>query len=310
MKIDYKFNENPCYKELYGERDILDFLYKIGIRALETPVGPEMDENGITEHINRCIRSGFSLSLHPYTEMGEANPAHFSPGSENACKIFHESVLLLADTAAHLQGVEAVVNIHPAAESIKYDRSELLDRSTEFFGWAQDWCRAKALHVRPVAELQIRPNRDEPIQRLGDRYSELLEIAKQTGIGICWDFGHAYMNSKRFSDPLYPPDELIRYITHVHCHDASDDDHQPLGTGKVPWEDFLDILLRAGFDGTIILEVTPPQFYLCRRPRLPDRFGKFHHQNYSKSLALSQLTVDITLDYWYLSGVSNQHFNS
>jgi sugar phosphate isomerase/epimerase len=68
------------------------------------------------------------------------------------------------------------------------------------------------------------------------------------------------MNTKRFGDPLYPPDELIPHITHVHCHDANDEDHHPLEYGNVPWKNFLTMLLDAGFDGSIILEITPQSF--------------------------------------------------
>jgi sugar phosphate isomerase/epimerase len=260
LKIDYIFDEDRYYKKLYGERDILYFLYKTGIRALETPVGPEMDKEGIVEHINKCMKAGFTLSFHLYSEMGQANPAHFSLESGNICKNFHESIFQLADCAARLQRHESVVNIHPAAEHIKFDRKELVEKSIEFFKWANNWCQTNAPEVKPVAELQIRPNEDEPIQRIGDNYSELLEIAKHADIGTCWDFGHAYMNTQRFGDPLYPPDEFVRYVIHVHCHDASVEDHYPLGFGNVPWEHFLDILKKAGFDGTIILEVIPRNF--------------------------------------------------
>jgi sugar phosphate isomerase/epimerase len=260
LKIDYKFDEDPYYKKLYGERNILDFLYKLGIRALETPVGPEMDKEGLAEHIKLCTKVGFNLSFHPHSEAREANPTHFSLETGNRCRIFHEAIFRLTDHATRLQQFETVVNIHPAAGHIKFDRDELLEKSVEFFNWAIDWCRANTPQVTPVAELQIRPNREEDIRRLGDNYGELLHIARHTDVGICWDFGHAYMNTKRFGDPLYPPDELIPHITHVHCHDAKDEDHQPLEYGNVPWKHFLAILLGVGFDGSIILEITPQQF--------------------------------------------------
>jgi sugar phosphate isomerase/epimerase len=260
LKIDYNYKDNPYYQELYGNRDVLEYLYSVGIRTLESAIGPEIHKDAFFEHINQCIKAGFLVSLHPYTEMGEANPAGFSPEKENACMIFHESVFRLADRAAQLQQFETTVNIHPAADHIKINRNNLLERSIAFFKWAHHWCKANAPMARPVAELQIRPNREESIQRLGDCYSELLEITRHTDTGICWDFGHAYMNSLRFADPLFPPTELIRHITHVHCHDVSVYDHEPLEFGNVPWEHFLDILIEAGFDGAIILEVLPQRF--------------------------------------------------
>lgn len=261
LKLDYKFAEDPNYRKLYGELDILKFLYKLGVRALETPVGPEMEEEEITEHIKLCTGAGLNLSFHPYSESRAANPTHFSLEDKNICRVFHETIFRLADYAASLQQFETVVNIHPAAGHIKFDRDELLEKSIEFFHWAKSWCRANATRVIPVAELQIKPNVDEDIRRLGDNYDELLEIVRHTAVRICWDFGHAYMNTKRFGGPLYPPDELLPHITHVHCHDADAEDHRPLEYDNVPWKDFLTTLLDIGFDGTIILEI-PPQSFL------------------------------------------------
>ena len=115
--------------------------------------------------------------------------------------------------------------------------------------------------VSVTVELQISPNADEPRQRIGDTYDELLEVAERSGVDVCWDFGHAYWNTRRYGWPLYPPEALLPHIRHVHCHDVfGGEDHQPLVYGAVPWRDFLTLLTDHGFDGRVILEVPPTEF--------------------------------------------------
>jgi len=260
IKLDIGFSESDVYRELYGDRDILAFLTELGVEAAETPIGPATSGHSLIDHVRRCCAAGLRVSLHPYTERKPSNPAHFSMDEGNPCREVHERFFMLAAETARLQNAETIVNIHPAAEVKEDDRRHLVDQSVRFFTWARTWCSARAPDVLPLAELQIRPNPDEPIQRIGDAYTELIEIGGRSGVDASWDFGHAYMNARRFGDPLDPPAELAKRIVHVHCHDADQDDHQPLIFGNVPWQRFLTDVAAAGFNGTVILEVPSRHF--------------------------------------------------
>jgi len=262
IKLDIGFAGNDAYRCLYGDGDILEFLYDSGVRAVETPVGVDTDEHELMEHVRKCCEAGFRVSFHPYTERTPANPAFFDLSEANPCCELHERFFRLAAIAAELQDRQATVNIHPAAELLELSRDELVEQSVRFFQWAGRWCKTNTPAVHPVAELQIRPNPEEDIQRIGDRYEELLEIVERSDTGACWDFGHAVMNSRRFGDSLEPPPQLLHRIAHVHCHDIDVEDHQQLIFGNVPWDRFLRHLVNAGFDGTVILEV-PPEFFIA-----------------------------------------------
>jgi sugar phosphate isomerase/epimerase len=261
LKLDIGFSQDRVCRRLYGRRDVLAFLRELGFDAVETPVGPETQTEELREHIARCVDAGLKVSLHPYSEGTIFNPLYFSSGADNPCRQLHERFLSLAAEAARLQGHPTIVNIHGAAGTDKDPRRHLIDQSIAFFTWAGQWCRQNAPDVGVTVELQISPNADELRQRIGDTYDELLEVAQRSGVGACWDFGHAYWNTRRYGWPLYPPEALLPHIRHVHCHDVfGGEDHQPLVYGAVPWRDFLTLLTDHGFDGRVILEVPPTEF--------------------------------------------------
>jgi len=260
LKLDVGFADNEEYRRLYGQREILPFLRELGVEAVETAVGPETETDALMKHIARCIGAGLKMSLHPYSEGTIFNPTHFSHDENNACRGLHQHFLAVAAEAARQQESAMIVNIHSAAGTASQARDFLMDQSISFFSWAGDWCRHNAPEVAVAAELQISPNPDEPRQRIGDTYEELLEVALRSGVSACWDFGHAYWNTYRYGWPLYPPEALLPRIGHVHCHDVRNSDHQPLLYDAVPWRDFLRLLIDSRYDGRIILEVPPSEF--------------------------------------------------
>jgi sugar phosphate isomerase/epimerase len=261
IKLDIGFADNETYRRLYGDREILGYLAELGVEAIETPVGLETGDQALEEHIQTCCQAGFKMSLHPYSELTPANPAFFSPEKDNSCVQLHRHIFEFAAKAAELQQAEAVVNIHPAAAADDHSREALLEKSVQFFTWAQEWCQSHAPAVRPVSELQIAPNPEEPLHRIADNYEELLHVVKGSGGEACWDFGHAVMNHRRFGTDLHPPVILLEKMVHVHCHDVDPVvDHRPLVFDNVPWPEFLSNLIDSGFDGTVILEVVPASF--------------------------------------------------
>lgn len=261
LKLDIGFAQDEVCRQLYGDRDIPAFLRELGFDAVETPVGPETQTDELRDHVARCIEAGLKVSLHPYSEGTIFNPLDFSSDENTPCRRLHERFFSLAAEAARLQQYPTVVNIHGAAGTDKDPRQFLLDQSVSFFAWANQWCRQNAPEVSVTVELQISPNADEPRQRIGDTYEELLKIQERAGVKVCWDFGHAYWNTRRYGWPLYPPEALLPHIRHVHCHDVyGSEDHQPLVYGAVPWRDFLKLLTDHDFDGRVILEVPPTEF--------------------------------------------------
>jgi sugar phosphate isomerase/epimerase len=260
VKLDIGFRENESCRRLFGTDDPLEFLSNLGVRAVETAVGVETNFEALGEYTRQCAAAGLRVSLHPYSELTPFNPANFGR-RDGRCRCFHTRVFLAAEEAAERQGRETMVNIHGAAEATGGERARLLDESIRFFTWAREWCAENAPHVAVVSELQFRPFAHETIQRIGDGYEELMRLVTRAEIGACLDTGHAFMNTERFGDPVEPPEELLKKIVHVHCHDVREIDHYPLVFDKVPWQQLLSSAVAGGFDGAVILEV-PPEHYL------------------------------------------------
>jgi sugar phosphate isomerase/epimerase len=260
MKVEIGFTEQESWRILAGGRDVLALLRGLGVSAVETPVGADTDGSALAHHLRLCEAAGLVASLHPYSEGTRANPAYFEPDVANNCVALHTGFLAVAAEATSRQHVPAIVNVHAAAAPVGHPRRDLLEQSVRFFQWAREWCEKNAPDVRPVSELQIAPDAGEPIQRIADNYAELLKIAVRSEVGVCWDFGHAFLNSRRFGTELDPPAELLGRILHVHCHDVDVSDHRPLICGNVPWQRFLGRLIDAGFDGTVVLELLPDAF--------------------------------------------------
>jgi sugar phosphate isomerase/epimerase len=260
LKLDIGYAHEDLYRWLYGDRDVLPFLKGLGFGAVETPVGPQTDPDRLNEHIVRCVEAGLKVSLHPYSETTTFNALHFSPDADNPCRRLHERFFAVADEVARMQECPTVVNVHAAAGGADEAREHMLSQSIAFFTWAGQWCRDNAPQVNVTVELQMSPSPGEPAQRIGDTYAELLDVATRSDVRACWDFGHAYWNTHLYGWPITPPEALLKRIVHVHCHDASTEDHQPLVHDNVPWRDFLQLLRSHGFDGRVILEVPPDQF--------------------------------------------------
>jgi sugar phosphate isomerase/epimerase len=74
------------------------------------------------------------------------------------------------------------------------------------------------------------------------------------GLGFHLDVGHAFIGRNRFNQLL---SAFKDKLAHVHLSDnrMRDDDHLPLGAGRIDWDHVIKGIKRAGYDGTFTLEV-------------------------------------------------------
>jgi sugar phosphate isomerase/epimerase len=92
--------------------------------------------------------------------------------------------------------------------------------------------------------------------KFGERREDVLALVTEIDhprLGICWDTGHDI----RHGVTQDPSKEWLERVVHVHVHDIDDsgEDHFPLVFDKVPNGHWIQLLMDAGMEGTITLEL-------------------------------------------------------
>ncbi|MEA1978365.1 MAG: TIM barrel protein [Chloroflexota bacterium] len=94
------------------------------------------------------------------------------------------------------------------------------------------------------------------VLKFGERREDVLALVTEIDhprLGICWDTGHDI----RHGMTQDPSKEWLERVVHVHVHDIDDsgEDHFPLVFNKVPNKHWIQLLMDAGMEGTITLEL-------------------------------------------------------
>jgi sugar phosphate isomerase/epimerase len=131
------------------------------------------------------------------------------------------------------------------------------------------WVERNLVSLHEMHDTSVQTGVGLMVENLPNAYNTVKELAELMDpvptLGLHLDIGHANLHVERNST-----EELVaRFgsrIAHVHLHDNNGghaDLHLPLGVGRVDYVQHLRSLKRAGYDGTITLEVfTPDRTYL------------------------------------------------
>ena len=107
---------------------------------------------------------------------------------------------------------------------------------------------AASLEVRVAAE--VIPNDLSTANSLVQMLEEDLEVP---GVGICMDFGHAFIMGDLVDSIEAVSGHLI--TTHIHDNDGTRDEHLVPFDGAIEWPGALMATQKIGYDGTLLLEV-------------------------------------------------------
>jgi sugar phosphate isomerase/epimerase len=96
------------------------------------------------------------------------------------------------------------------------------------------------------------------VEHVPDRITGIDDIRnildRDRRLGFHLDVGHANIGGDRLEGLLKAFADRLRHV-HLSDNRGREDDHMPLGAGRIDWPRAIRLVKRAGYDGTITLEV-------------------------------------------------------
>jgi sugar phosphate isomerase/epimerase len=173
------------------------------------------------------VHSGFDVVGRPQPGFGD-QPVQMEPTFE-----------LAAEVGAH------VVTVHPhrgLTESAEIEALRRIDDLAARYGIR--------VGIEPMGGVEA------------ERRMRLLSRLSLPNVGITLDVGHMHFKNGAAFVAYGTLGNLVNQIgapvVHVHAHDYDgNDDHIAIGRGIVDWDDVIGALVRAGFSGSLCLELNP-----------------------------------------------------
>ncbi len=117
--------------------------------------------------------------------------------------------------------------------------------------------------IMESSKIRIAPETTGKDSQFGS-WEELLELHKEIGCGITFDFAHIWAREKGnidFDKVLDKIKKEYKWCKEMHIHlsgirygDKGELNHLMLEESKLPWKEILTLLVKKGFDGVIICE--------------------------------------------------------
>jgi sugar phosphate isomerase/epimerase len=192
--------------------------------------------------LGRLIRElGLAVVGHTSPHLPIASP--FQGLRARVHEILRECFAIFGELGAE------VVNVHPDSMSSVMPRADVTQGNAEAV--AALTADAGAAGVRLMVENMGRSF------GTADELRPLFEAAPDARFHL--DVGHAHLG-RRPEEPNRTAELVGAFgdrLAHVHVHDnlGFDDLHLPLAAGSVDWPEVAEVLRRAGYDGTVTIEI-------------------------------------------------------
>ena len=222
----------------------LNRLKQAGITSIEIKATPDPEPETWVRIVNDLLEKEFHLTFHASGRF--RYPINYHWVIQDVCEITEE-------LQRHFSLDSLLWIIHPLHDVGK-DRALIYRNNHHYLEEFIE--KTQGLPVTLALE-NLRNRDDNERLHVGDTYQEILTILNEVeddSLGICWDFGHACAMEELGQDRLYPPTEFLRRVIHCHVHEIT---HLPPGTGRIPWENHLRLLLENNFSGILNMEVVP-----------------------------------------------------
>lgn len=241
----------------------LDEFEKYGISSVEIKLTEDTEMSLLGHVVDKLIDKGFQLTFHAPGRI------HYPEGLPKFLNLLIE-ISRMVNKRFNFTPLWVIHSLHgdnPNREGVYRNNIDYLKQIV------------KAMKTVPAQfALEILRNRSDSNRlHIGDSYSEILKIINEVGdddVGICWDFGHAFAMFERYLQDKFPPEEFLKKVVHCHVHDCrAQKTHLPLGFGRIPIEEYIQLLKKSGFSGILNLEIVPHKI------NDPENFMKYIEDN-------------------------------
>lgn len=231
--------------------DILKCLRREGVSSVELKLPAAISSRDLIAFLKKLIDYGFQYTFH--APVGIEYPEQFAA--------FSGQLVSIAGISEQEFGRSTIFVMHGLARA-SCSKLFLLECTQEFLRRTQ--AVLANTNFRLILEV-LRESGDMGKIRTGTSYHEILELLEHPElekVGICWDFGHTFAQAEHGIHSRIPPEAFLARVKHTHVHDYKNEiTHIPLGNGALPYQDYIQCLVRRGFTGIFNLELNPGRIH-------------------------------------------------
>ncbi|MFQ3620123.1 MAG: sugar phosphate isomerase/epimerase [Spirochaetales bacterium] len=287
LSVPYTIGINADSSTIAGSlvtlKNLLDRFLQAGFQAVEIPVhgvgcivGGRLHPIRVEKVVRLLKQYPFAYTVHGPDPVNLCDPK----APETHCQA-------LQATIDFAKAIEASIVVYhgsyiPKAKVSKFQaglEKNLWKTEIDRFMTLGDYAEKRGVVI--AVENIFRQNGEESYRIDPRRLREVVEKVQSKGVGICFDFGHAYLSANEEGfDYLEAVQAVLPYLVHVHIHDnfgipakqevrhldalvlGIGDLHLPPGWGSVPYKEVRETVL-AGYKGVRMLEIHPSleEFY-------------------------------------------------
>jgi sugar phosphate isomerase/epimerase len=241
----------------------LDSYKEMGVEYLELPthgldiiLNGQFQQSRLEEVMEILSKYPFKYSVHPANDLNLMDTENIGIQRDLFLRNLEFSHRIGAEVLVYHSGVRLPRDEHrPLEELMEFERNELIKMAD----------RAAELGVNISVE-NHNPNpedvRSEEINKYGlflDRLYEQVNLIDHSHVGICLDYGHAFLSANYYQfDFLKETEKIMDRVNHVHVHDnfgivtqeqrpyvyqynfGEGDLHLPIGWGKIPYQEIFN----------------------------------------------------------------------
>ena len=260
-----------CFQPIYGEKGSIDVAHKLGVEYVDFFTNPyyvsnpdsiySKTDDEIIEHFSDIRRYAEQYGISFYQTHGRMRIFLNEPELNRLCLENARRDLL----AARALGAKVCVmhgvttSTMGVAASPKVMRESSFNTFLKILEWAREYDVKIASETFGFTDACDHLEFFADAKEFKDIYDRIVAVEDFSKyFSICVDTGHSN-TAVRYGNPT--PADVIRMFgkgvscLHLHDNDGLHDQHLPLYSGTIDWNDVFDALDSVGFDGVYNLEV-------------------------------------------------------